>query len=66
VFDVAAIAQPSLLSLLRGAVAGVQWRGPEELAGILEGQSFPSVNLPEGICVYQIQATVQGLVAEET
>jgi len=66
VSDVAAIAQPHLLSLLRGAVAGVEWAGPEDLAGILDGQAFPSVNLPEGICVYQIRASVRGLVAGQT
>jgi hypothetical protein len=66
VFDVAAIAQPHLLSLLRGALAGVEWASGEDLAGILDGQAFPSVNLPEGICVYQIRASVPGLVAGHT
>jgi hypothetical protein len=66
VSDVVAIAQPHLLSLLRGAVAGIEWSGPEDLAGILRDQAFPSVNLPEGICVYQIRASVQRLVAGQT
>jgi hypothetical protein len=65
VVDVAAIARPHLLSLLRGAVAGVDWKTAGELADMLDGQSFPPVNLPEGISVYQIRANVRGLVTEQ-
>jgi hypothetical protein len=64
VVDVAAIAQPHLLSLLRGAVAGIDWKTAEELGELLHDQAFPPVNLPEGICVYQIRASVRGMVTE--
>ena len=46
-------------------MAGIAWKTAEELAGMLDDQAFPPVNLAEGICVYQIRARVRGLLAAQ-
>ena len=58
VFDVAGIARPRLLQQLEDAVAGPDWHSVPELRDELEHAIFPDVDLPEGIQISEIQATV--------
>jgi hypothetical protein len=59
--NVLAVARPRLVALVEAVAAEA---GPTELAGLLDGAVFPPVNLPEGICVYQLRAAVRPAAVE--